>query len=56
MKATHLGWIVVVVFCLTFIGCGYRSLIEFPPSDDLFVTTGDGDIQKPYSSNFYRKI
>lgn len=33
------------------IGCGtqYSTSVTFPPPDQLFITTGDGDIQKPYT-------
>lgn len=32
-------------------GCAasHQSQVSFPDSDDLFVTTGDGDITKPYT-------
>lgn len=29
-------------------GCATSSQVNFPPSKQLFVTTGDGDIAKPY--------
>lgn len=49
VKVNYLTLIFAIVVCLTFVGCSYRSSIEFPPANDLFVTTGDGDIQKPYT-------
>jgi hypothetical protein len=27
----------------------YISQVTFPPSDEMFITSGDGDIQKPYT-------
>ena len=37
----------VVVFSLP--GCVYTSRVTFPDPDDIFVTTGDGNIEKPYT-------
>ncbi|RKX28653.1 MAG: hypothetical protein DRP47_03765 [Candidatus Zixiibacteriota bacterium] len=30
-------------------GCAWKSKIMFPAADEIFVTTGDGDITKPYT-------
>jgi|GEM_PF-1819327 len=42
-------WI-VFFFCgaLFFSGCATFKKISFPPKDEMFITTGDGDITKPY--------
>ena len=37
-----LGAIVITTGCATF------KRIDFPPSNEIFITTGDGDITKPY--------
>lgn len=29
--------------------CTYRSAVTFPDPQDVFITSGDGDIQKPYT-------
>lgn len=32
------------------VGCGaYNEVATFPPADEVFITSGDGDIQKPYT-------
>ena len=39
----------VVFVVLLFSSCSaYKKQLNFPPSSDIFITTGDGDIQKPY--------
>ncbi|OGG56109.1 MAG: hypothetical protein A3F84_28640 [Candidatus Handelsmanbacteria bacterium RIFCSPLOWO2_12_FULL_64_10] len=40
----------VCVLCL-FTSCAfkYSSKLSFPAPDEIFMTTGDGDIQKPYT-------
>jgi len=42
-------WI-VFFFCgaLFFSGCATFKKISFPPKDEMFITTGDGDITQPY--------
>jgi hypothetical protein len=30
-------------------GCAYATKTTFPPANELFMTTGDGNIQKPYT-------
>lgn len=41
--------LILFLFLLTF-GCSaYREVILFPPSDNVFITSGDGNIQKPYT-------
>lgn len=33
-----------------FTSCGaYNEVATFPPADEVFITSGDGDIQKPYT-------
>ncbi len=39
------GLVLVMSGCAT----KYQSATTFPSPDELFVTTGDGDIQKPYT-------
>ena len=43
--------LLLIIFPLILLtGCGaYRSAITFPSANDVFITTGDGDIQKPYT-------
>lgn len=43
--------IATALMALSVSGCalGYSSQLRFPSPTDLFVTTGDGDIQKPYT-------
>jgi hypothetical protein len=41
--------LLVIAIACTATGCTYTSKISFPPSDELFVTTGDGDIEEPYT-------
>jgi len=41
-----------LTLCLLILtGCAstYSDQVSFPPADDLFVTTGDGDITRPYT-------
>lgn len=42
--------IVLLALSILFVGCsGLRYSATFPAADDVFITTGDGDIQKPYT-------
>lgn len=44
--------LIVLTLCLlTLTGCAstHSSQVSFPSADDLFVTTGDGDITRPYT-------
>ncbi len=40
---------VAVVALLGSAGCEYQSRLSFPNPNEVFMTTGDGDIQKPYT-------
>ena len=42
-------WSLIAIVLLQFYGCAYTSQVRFPGTNDLFVTTGDGDITKPYT-------
>lgn len=46
-----LSRILLVFSTLMLISCGITSkeVASFPPSDEVFITSGDGDIQKPYT-------
>jgi len=39
----------IVVFFITSCSSTYYSRVSFPAPEDIFITTGDGDIQKPYT-------
>lgn len=40
----------LIVCCTFMIGCApYQRTILFPPANEIFFTSGDGDIQKPYT-------
>lgn len=48
MKQIKLG--ILLLITVFFVGCGaYNEVATFPPSDQVFITSGDGDIQKPYT-------
>lgn len=50
MKSSRRVFLSLLALALLFTsGCAYRSAITFPAPSDVFVTTGDGDIQKPYT-------
>jgi len=37
------------LFLIALSSCGaYKEVVTFPPSDVVFITSGDGDIAKPY--------
>lgn len=40
----------IVLLCgfLLLSGCASFQQVKFPPPDEVFITTGDGDITKPY--------
>ncbi|WP_156879180.1 hypothetical protein [Salinimicrobium xinjiangense] len=41
---------ILLLMTVFFVGCGaYNEVTTFPPSDEVFITSGDGDIQKPYT-------
>lgn len=42
--------LVLPLLCMT-LGCGayYKSVTVFPAANQVFLTSGDGDIQKPYT-------
>ncbi len=42
-------WSFIAILLIQLYGCSYTSQIQFPGTQDLFVTTGDGDITKPYT-------
>ena len=40
----------IVVISLLLTNCtAYKEVASFPDADDVFITSGDGDIQKPYT-------
>lgn len=43
--------IVLAIIAITTVSCGttYKATTTFPPADEVFITSGDGDIQKPYT-------
>ncbi|NCS90085.1 MAG: hypothetical protein AUJ54_02495 [Ignavibacteria bacterium CG1_02_37_35] len=44
------AFLLVILLMFSFGGCSaYYSVATFPSADELFVTTGDGNIQKPYT-------
>ena len=50
MKFSKATFVLVLPLLIILGGCGaYRSAVTFPSANDVFVTTGDGDIQKPYT-------
>jgi len=52
MKCRFLGFLLAIIMVgVACSGCGikYMEKVKFPSPDDLFITTGDGDIQKPYT-------
>lgn len=50
MQIVKLTLCIVCVLCLV-ASCGYKysTRLSFPAPDDIFLTSGDGDIQKPYT-------
>ena len=50
MQARYFFWLILLLLGVTLLsGCAYRSAITFPSANDVFMTEGDGDIQKPYT-------
>lgn len=48
MKTKILLKLLLVAVLLS--SCGaYNEVTTFPPADEIFITSGDGDIQKPYT-------
>lgn len=46
----QIKFLVVLFVTSLLVGCGaYNEVATFPPSDEVFITSGDGDIQKPYT-------
>jgi hypothetical protein len=41
--------LLAAVVLTTLSGCVYKSVSTFPEANQLFITSGDGDIQKPYT-------
>lgn len=44
-------YLAVLIISLQLTSCGtlYNQSATFPPADEVFLTSGDGDIQKPYT-------
>lgn len=42
-------WLISIVLIFTSCIATYQSRTIFPPADQLFITSGDGDIAKPYT-------
>jgi hypothetical protein len=49
MKKSIRGLLLVVVASSLMSGCIHQSSVSFPDPADIFITSGDGDIQKPYT-------
>lgn len=50
MRKTGLVWVAVfMTVCILVSSCAVMKKVHFPAADDIFMTTGDGDIQKPYT-------
>ena len=48
--AVHVLTIVTLIAVIGLVsGCAFKSKVMFPAADEIFVTTGDGDITKPYT-------
>ena len=46
----HIKLFALLSLTVLFVGCGaYNEVATFPPSDEVFITSGDGNIQKPYT-------
>lgn len=42
--------LLLLFITVVFSGCeAYNEVATFPPADEVFITSGDGDIQKPYT-------
>jgi len=50
MKAKRLQLLFLLLLPVILGSCSkYVSMVTFPASDEMFITSGDGDIQKPYT-------
>ncbi len=48
-KLFFLPVFLLLTFMLSSCGSVYNEVATFPPADEIFMTSGDGDIQKPYT-------
>jgi len=50
MKTKRIVLLITFLVSIIMVSCSkYISQVTFPPSDEMFITSGDGDIQKPYT-------